>query len=201
MADTNDTTINDVIGPEAIVGTDDAGSLNIEQLAHLLVLNKLDKMKQDFTTKGMELKERQDKVRWLHDLMQRLNKRVSKETGELDLTHAKIDEKTGQLKEGMSAEGDTDLQALLELRQMLKEAATDRGYEIKSQGKYNKDERERMTDNLKMVCDDLNLQNDLQLQDLNQLINERYEVYQMARAIMKPLHEDKVHKARSASGR
>ena len=58
-----------------------------------------------------------------------------------------------------------------------------------------------MLENLKMSCDDLNLQNDMQLQDLNQLMNERYEVYQMARAIMKPLHDDKVHKARSISGR
>lgn len=200
MADQGETIVDDVIGTEVAAAIELSQELNVEQLTHLLILSKVDKLKTDFAGKGRELKERQDKVRWIHDLMQSLNKRVNKETGELDLTHKKIDEKTGELKSGHTAEGDEELQALLHLRARLKDAK-DKGYEIKVQGKYDKDERERMLENLKMSCDDLNLQNDMQLQDLNQLMNERYEVYQMARAIMKPLHDDKVHKARSISGR
>lgn len=201
MPTENDTIVEEPIVTEITADNTDGGDLGIEQITHLLILQKLSKLKDEFASKGMELKQRQDKVRWIHDLMQRLNKRVDKETGEIDLTHKKIDEKTGELKAGESAEGDEELQSLLELRRKLKEASQDHGYEIKAQGSYSKDERERMIDNLRMVCDDLNLQNDLQLQDLNQLVNERYEVYQMARAVFKPLHDDKLHKARSISGR
>ena len=52
-----------------------------------------------------------------------------------------------------------------------------------------------------MHIEDLNTQNDMQLQTVTQLTNERYETYQMARAIMKPLDEDKKQKARSVAGR
>ncbi len=202
MSETADTAVLDVgaEGTDAVDTVNDV-DLTIEQLTDLMILKKLGQLKEDFASKGKELKTRQDKVRWLHDLMQRMNKRINKETGEIDLTHPKIDEATGELKEGESVDDDKDLENLLVLRRMMKEAANDRGYEIEAKGKYNKDERERMTDSLRMICDDLNLQNDMQLQDLNQLINERYEVYQLARAILKPLHEDKLHKARAMSGR
>ncbi|MDP1834472.1 MAG: hypothetical protein Q8K75_00955 [Chlamydiales bacterium] len=200
MADSTDL-IDDVIATDSISEIADPTDMSIEEITQLLILSKLDNLKTEFAQKGQELKTRQDKVRWLHDLMQKLNKRIDKETGELDLTHVKIDETTGLLKEGQTIDGDEELKAILELRSKLKEAANEKGYEVKAQGKYNKDERERMLDNLRMICDDLNLQNDMQLQDLNQLINERYEVYQMARAILKPLHDDKLHKARSISGR
>jgi len=180
---------------------EDLTGVTMEQISQLMILQKLDALRTDFRGKGMELRKRQERVRWLHDLLQRINKRVDKETGELDLTHSSIDEKTGKVKEGVSLDDDKELQDVIRLRELLQQAADDKGYEITAKSKYNKDERERMTDNLRMVCDDLNLQNDMQLQDLNQLVNERYEVYQMARAIMKPLHEDKVHKARSLSGR
>ena len=180
---------------------EDLTGVTMEQISQLMILQKLDALRTDFRGKGMELRKRQERVRWLHDLLQRINKRVDKETGELDLTHSSIDEKTGKVKEGVSLDDDLELQDVIRLRELLQQAADDKGYEITAKSKYNKDERERMTDNLRMVCDDLNLQNDRQLQDLNHLVNERYEVYQMARAIMKPLHEDKVHKARSLSGR
>lgn len=196
----NSTTIDDVIAAEAVDAASEIDT-SLEDLTQLLILSKLDNLKQGFAEKGQELKERQDRVRWLHDIMQKLNKRVDKDTGELNLTHAKIDETTGLLKEGVGVDGDEELAALLDLRTKLKEAAQDKGYEVKAQGKYSKDERERLMDNLRMICDDLNLQNDMQIQDLNQLINERYEVYQMARAILKPLHDDKQHKARSIAGR
>jgi hypothetical protein len=201
MSPDNNPAVEETVTTEVITGEPPTTDLGIEQITHLLILQKLSSLKEQFATKGLELKQRQDKVRWVHDLMQRLNKRVDKETGVLDLTHKKIDETTGELKAGESAEGDQELQGLLEVRRRLKEAAGDRGYEVKAQGSYTKDERERMIENLRMVCDDLNLQNDLQLQDLNQLVNERYEVYQMARAVFKPLHDDKLHKARSVSGR
>jgi vacuolar-type H+-ATPase subunit H len=66
---------------------------------------------------------------------------------------------------------------------------------------YTREERDRLIENVRMSCDDLNTQNEMQLQTISRLTNERYEVYQMARSILKPLHEDKISKARAAGGR
>ena len=67
--------------------------------------------------------------------------------------------------------------------------------------KYNSDERERLIENIRMSADDYNVLNDMQLQTITRLTNERYESYQLARSIMKPLHDDKVNKARAIGGR
>jgi len=61
--------------------------------------------------------------------------------------------------------------------------------------KYNKDERDRLVENIRMTIEDLNVKNDMQLQTITRLTNERYESYQMARSILKPLHDDKINKA------
>lgn len=66
---------------------------------------------------------------------------------------------------------------------------------------YNREERESLLSSIDMACKDLNLQNDLQMQELNRLYQERLEILQMAKSIMKNLHDDKINKARSVSGR
>lgn len=66
---------------------------------------------------------------------------------------------------------------------------------------YNKEERERLIENIRITSDDNNVLNDMQLQSITRLTTERYESYQLARSIMKPLHEDKVNKARAIAGR
>jgi hypothetical protein len=40
----------------------------------------------------------------------------------------------------------------------------------------------------------------MQIQTISRFTNERYETYQMARSILRPLHEDKQRKAREISG-
>ena len=67
--------------------------------------------------------------------------------------------------------------------------------------KYNNEERERLIENIRMTIEDFNVQNEMQLQMVTRLTNERYESYQMARSILKPLHDDKMSKARAISGR
>jgi len=67
--------------------------------------------------------------------------------------------------------------------------------------KYSREERERLVENIRMACDDLNMENDMQIQTVTRLTNERYEAFQLARSIMKPLHEDKINKARALAGR
>jgi hypothetical protein len=96
----------------------------------------------------------------------------------------------------------TQVQGIRDLRKGLQEAHEQRQVEIKwPVDSYNRDERDALVSALDMACKDLNLQNDLQMQDLNRVYQDRLEVLQMARSIMKNLHDDKVHKARSANGR
>lgn len=66
---------------------------------------------------------------------------------------------------------------------------------------YTKEELERLLSNLRSSVDDLNVINDMQLQNLNRMVTNYYEIYQMMKSIMKPLHEDKIAKARAISGR
>jgi hypothetical protein len=66
---------------------------------------------------------------------------------------------------------------------------------------YKKDELDRLLDNIRMEVDDLNVVNEMQLQNLNRLVTHYHEIYQMMKSIMKPLHDDKINKARSIAGR
>lgn len=96
----------------------------------------------------------------------------------------------------------TRVQGIRDLRRRLQEAHEQNRFEFKwPVDSYNRDERDALTSAIDMACKDLTLQNDLQMQDFNRVYQDRLEVLQMARAIMKNLHDDKVHKARSTSGR
>jgi hypothetical protein len=84
---------------------------------------------------------------------------------------------------------------------MLKQAK-EYGVDLKDDKfKFNKEERERLIENIRLTIDDCNVLNDMQLQTITRLTTERYESYQLARSIMKPLHEDKTNKARAIAGR
>ena len=112
----------------------------LQTIAQLLILHKLDSLKTDFSVKSQELKQRQDRVRWLHELMQKVNKMVDRETGELDLSHPKIDPATGLLKEGMSIDNDEHLQAILDIRAQIRGAAEQEGCHLKDQERYSREE-------------------------------------------------------------
>lgn len=66
---------------------------------------------------------------------------------------------------------------------------------------FSSDECETLISAITTTCTDHNLQNEMQMTDLNRSYQERLEILQMARALVKTLHDDKVHKARSSSGR
>lgn len=151
-------------------------NLSLETLVQLINTERL-KYLQETTDKELkELKERQKDVRTLHKVMKAINA-ATDEKGNLDISKNK------------------ELQALLKDVKAL-------GIDLKDDKmKYNKDERDRLVDNLKMGVDDLNVQNEMQLQKINRLTNERYESYQLARTILKPLHDDKIDKARAMAGR
>ncbi len=66
---------------------------------------------------------------------------------------------------------------------------------------YQAPEADRMVENLRMTADAFNVQNDLDMQEVGKLNNERHELYQVSRMIFKTIHEAITGMARSVSGR
>lgn len=151
-------------------------NMSLESLMLLVNAERLrylhDKTHKEFT----ELKERQQQVSNLHKLQKGINNGTN-DKGEFDCTSNK------------------ELQDLLKL-------AKDLGVDVKEgKFKYTAAEKDRLMENIRMTVEDLNVQNDMQMQTITNLNNERYESYQLARSIFKPLHDDKLNKARAIAGR
>lgn len=149
--------------------------LSLDSLILLLNTEKLAQLKVSTKKELDDLKKRQAKVKRLHEIQRAVNKGTD-EKGKLD------------------ASKDSALQALLK-------EASDLGVEIK-QGKasFTKEERDRLVDNIRMAAEDLNVENDLQIQQISRLTNERYESYQMARGILEPLARAKQSAAKGIAG-
>jgi hypothetical protein len=145
--------------------------ISLETLVLLVNTERLKSVHNKTETEFKELKTRQEHVSKLHKLLKKINAETTS-TGEFDCTsHA-------------------------EIKKLISEAK-DLGVDLKTDKlKYNKDERDRLVENIRMTIDDFNVKNDMQLQAVNRLTNERYESYQLARAILKPLHEAKMQSAR-----
>lgn len=173
-----DSAVSEIIS-EAInqpVKGGDPNDLSIETLALLINAERLKYLENKIFKEFVELKKRQDQVSSLHKLMKSINV-ATNEKGELDCSNNP------------------------EIKELLAKAQ-EYGVDIKDgKFKYSKDERDRLLENVRMTIDDYNVLSDMQLQTITRLTNERYESYQMARSIMKPLHDDKINKARSLSGR
>lgn len=165
--------VNDVITETSSVvnGGVDSKDLSLESLALLINTERLHYLENKITNEFVELKNRQDQVSFLHKLIKKIN--------------------TATEKEEFDCSKDPELQEMLQ-------KAKEYGVDFKEgKLKFNKDERERLIENIRMSADDLNVLNDMQLQTITRLTTERYESYQLARSIMKPLHEDKINKAKA----
>jgi hypothetical protein len=154
----------------------DAKKVSTETLLLLITYDRLNYLEKASRDELKELKKRQQEVAFHHKLIKALNTATDKE-GKLDITE------------------------LADLQEMLQKAV-EMGVDIDTTKlTYDREERDRLLDNIKMTVDDLSVQNEMQLQRISQLTNERYESLQFARAMMKPLHEDKQSKARAIAGR
>ena len=146
-------------------------NMSVESLALLVNTERLKHIEDKITGEFVELKKRQDQVSFLRKLVKTVNT-------------ATVDEQLDCSKNG-------ELMALLQ-------KAKEYGVEMKDgKVKFNKEERERLIENIRMTADDFNVLNDMQLQTITRLTSERYESYQIAKSIMKPIHDDKVNKMRS----
>lgn len=160
----------------------DPKNMELEQLVFLLLTDRLKQLQNQSVDEFQQLKKRQDKVVELHKVLKSINSNTNSDT---------------ELKFPLGC----DLDKLLQ-------RAKDLGVDVcnGTKGKdgkitYSRDQRERLIDNIRMTIEDLNMQNEMQMQTVTRLINERYESYQMARAILKPIHDDKMSKARAIAGR
>lgn len=172
------TTATDLISAtKKVEQGEDPSHLSLESLALLINTARLKQLEKKITNEFIELKKRQDSVTYLHKLIKTINI-ATNDKGEFDCSNNE------------------------ELKKFLEQAKNEHGVDIKdNKFKYSKEERDRLLENIRMTVDDFNVLNDMQLQSVTRLTNERYESYQMARAIMKPLHDDKINKARSVAGR
>lgn len=176
--------MTDVIAPvketDASVQIGDAEpkkkKVSVEATALLVGMKNITRLEQKVRDELKSLSERRNQVTTLHKLLKSLNS-VTNDKGEADLS------KNPEIKE------------------MLQQAK-DLGLEVPAiKDKYTKDERTRLVENLRTTCDDLNIQNDMQVQTISRITNERHEAFQMMRGILKPAHEDKINKARAIAGR
>lgn len=141
-------------------------NLSLEALILLINTERLKRLHNQTQTEFQELKKRQDQVSYLHKLMKAINKSTN-------------------------PEGEFDCSSNEELKKMLGEAQKMGVDNEPEKCKYSKDERDRLIDNIRMTIEDYSTQNEMQMQTVNRLTNERYESYQLARSILKPLDDAK----------
>lgn len=146
----------------------------LEVWVHALNLLKIHQLEGDSKRLLEELKERQQRVADLHDLLKKLNSITDNE-------------------------GRIDFSAHPEAKQLVDKYKGAIGWE-KNQNKLSRDEKDQLINNIRMTVDDLGVNNDMQLQEVTRLTNERYECYQMARAILKPLDDLKKNMAKGVKG-
>lgn len=174
----SDQTVQEIVS-DAVNETSNNGpnhhKLSLEAMALLLHSQRLNHLENQITNEFRELKKRQDQVTFLHKLIKAINAATS--NNEFDCSNKP------------------------ELKDLLNQAK-EHGVDIQDgKFKYNKDERDRLIENIRITADDLTVLNDMQLQTITRLTTERYESYQLARSIMKPHHDDKVNKARAIAGK
>jgi hypothetical protein len=161
----------------------------IDSLVYDILTSRLHQLQKDTTRELEELKERQKEVQNLHDLIAKINSLTDKD-GKVT-----VDEELEEMLQN-AVTNDDNSDAVNDLK-----ISKDSLKIVKKGDKYKPEDRQRLIENVRMHVEDLNTQNDMQLQTVTQFTNERYETYQMARAINKPYDEDKKQKARAISGR
>jgi len=138
-------------------------------ITHTQLINNLrGKINKEFT----ELKNRQEKVRFLQKLKKTINSAIT-DKGEFD------------------ASNNPQLQTMLD-------EATKLGVERKEGVyKFTKEACDRLLQNIQITVEDFNVSNDSQLQTMTRLTNDRYESFQMTMMMLKTDHESKTQMARN----
>lgn len=163
-------------------------NLSIQQILKLMILEKAHEVRKSMVEQAKELRERQVRIHFLHTLSQKLTQAIK--DGAIDFGEeyeqvlAAEQAKTQEEKDEEN-KNPSDLTAL----QLLIRAKNDFGYDLQLEKEYDKEYVPKLLDSVRTICDDLNMQNNLQSQDLSQLVNERYEIFQLARSMTKVIDE------------
>lgn len=179
MSDNKEASIKNILagGSRAVnLDWEDSSKHGIETYTLALLSDRLHDLEDKSKKELDQLKERQQKVAYLQKMLKAIN--------------AATDSK-----------GNVDFSKQPEMQEMFVKAKELGAMIDETKLTYTTEERERLLENIRLTNEDLTVQNEMQLQVVTRLTNERYEAYQMARAIMKPLHDDKINKARAISGK
>lgn len=163
--------------PSSVTGNEelDTSNMSLESLILLINAERLRYLQETTTQKFQDLREKQKKVADIHNIMKAINSATT-ENGELHI------------------KDNAALQDLLK-------TASDLGIEIKAdKHSYNAIERDHLMENFRMSVEDLNVDNELMIQEISRLTNERYESYQLAKTCLKPLQDAKHSYARAMRG-
>ncbi|CRX38649.1 hypothetical protein [Estrella lausannensis] len=156
-------------------GGGDYNDWTLEKLLFLVHTERLKHLEDKSATTLDSLTESQDQVSKLHDLIAKINEITDKD--------GKINVEKGS-----------------EVEKLLKEAE-EMGVKIaKTDGEFTDKEKERLVENIRLQIENLNVKNDMMLQEVTRITNERYEMYQLTRMAHKVLDEDKKNKARAIRG-
>lgn len=148
---------------EVLLDSGDRNEMSLQGIMFMAQTEWQKKLETKITAEFVELKGRQDKVSFLKKLVKTIN--VATVDDQLDCT------KNDELKSLLMKAKEYDVQ--------IKEGKF----------KFNKQEREVLIENIKITADDFNVLNDMQIQAVSRLTNERNESFSIARMIYKSLHE------------
>lgn len=147
----------------------------LEKLLFLVHTERLKHLEDKSATTLESLTASQDKVSKLHDLIAKINEATDKD-GKINVVQG------------------SELEALLkEAKEMGVKVAT-------TEGEFSDKEKDRLIENIRLEIENLNVKNDMMLQEVTRITNERYEMYQLTRMAHKVLDEDKKNKARAIRG-
>lgn len=153
----------------------DHSDSNVENMAVFHAIDRLHSLERMKAKELKELMERQHKVAFLRKLQGSIN--------------------VGTTPKGFDATNVQDFSEMLL-------AAKNLGVQLDEKKlAYSTEERDRLLENIRMVIDDNQTLNELQMQSIIRIETERNESIQMASSMAKPLHEDKTQKARAIHGR
>lgn len=137
---------------------------SLGKLAHTAMSTMISRKEDDMRKITTTLEKRQHKIFELYNLLQAINKAADAD-GALDLSNQ------GEVKELLQKAGDCGVEI-------------QDGKEI-----FNREEKNRLVDNIRMTVDDLNTQNETDMQKITKMQNEIDEMYKVQKSVLKTLHD------------
>lgn len=154
--------------------------LTLNQATLIVIYHKLDQVKTEYLRRITEYQKRREEIQEFTIALQLVNQQATDEGLVLPVDEGKSDVVQNEM-------------SLRELLEKLKE----KGCPLTLKDKYDVRERDNLIENLKHGLEDLSYQNNITMEHIQQAVNERYEAYQYARAIMKAGHEANQQVARN----